>query len=874
VDSYDAFRALAQDRFPLPSADDFGNGSFGRWIVDANDLPAYSHAPADTSQDHWHLLGNDRVTATAHSIGYVQVYDWTRGGKVVNRWEPARGHYGGGFKYVQIGETSFHTFAEGLPPGAELSVVFGMGYSEKTTRCAGLTIRERIEVPPGDDPVLLSTTVIENGGGETVNASVTEFWGVNMHQLFPAPILTHGLDRFWEWFRRFLNRRFTVEGSWCAPDQVLGVDYRPRHPRRAPAREKPALVDHYPKRTFLAALDPLPKDFSAYATDGTLFFQGGRHRPAGLAGTGDGRLLAGQHASRARAILAIRREVVVPPHGQATLRYLYGYADPEQIPGLAAKYRLLQESKPRAVLDLRTPEAPWLSRELRWHSYYLQAASIYQEYYGTHFVDQGSAYAYLHGGSGAPRDIALFTLPLTYLRPDLAKESLRFLMRTQDHGSGALPYIYLGHGKASGAGIHGRSSDLDLFLLWALAEYVGATFDTAFLEEELPFYPLAAGRSETVLGHARAAFDHLTRRVGVGKHGLLRCGTGDWNDVLLSYSRVPSLTKRRGESSLNAGLAALALPALADAVEFRDADFAERLRRFAAGQAKALQKLWTEHWVGRGYLGYGDAMLGRDRIFLDTQAFGVLAGVWDDSQRQTIFDSIQRLCSEPQSVGARCLWPPMRGPLLERGSDTNGGTWAAVDAWTAWAWSLVCPEAAWKFYLSTTLAARAEAYPEVWYGIWSGPDAYNAHYHARPGETYNVNATPTTKFPVMNTNRHSGPLFDAIKLAGIGPRAGELVIDPRFPFDTFSLELPLVGVMYLPGQCCGYYAPVVSGHFRFAVRLPRGLSRERIRFSLNAAPARFSVDEQGMLHFERAGCAGERLVWEIGLKKQEADSDL
>jgi hypothetical protein len=843
VDSYDAFRALAHRHFPLPSADDFGNGAFGHWTADANDLPAYSHAPADTSHDHWHLLGNDRLTATAHSTGYVQVYDWTRGGKVINRWEPERGQYGGGFKYVQVGETSFHTLAEGLPPGAELSVVFGMGYSEKTTRCAGLTIRERVEAPPGDDPVLLSTTVIENGGDETVKASVTEFWGVNMHQLFPAPIMTHGLDRFWERFRRFQNRRFAVEGRWRAPEQVLGVDYRLRHPRRAPAREKPAFVDYYPKRTFLAALDPLPKGFSGYTTDG--------------------RLLTGQRNSRAQAILAISREVVIPAHGQTTLRYLYGYADPEQIPGLAAKYRLPQETKPRAVLDLRTPEAPWLSRELRWHSYYLQAASIYQEYYGAHFVDQGSAYAYLHGGSGAPRDIALFTLPLTYLRPNLAKEGLRFLMRTQDHGTGGLPYIYLGHGKVSGAGIHGRSSDLDLFLLWALAEYVGATFDTAFLEEELPFYPLAVGRSGTVLAHARAAFEHLTGRVGLGKHGLLRCGTGDWNDVLLSYSRVPSLTKRRGESSLNAGLAALALPALADVVESRDADFAERLRRFAAGQAKALQELWTGRWVGRGYLGYGDAMLGRDRIFLDTQAFGVLAGVWSDPQRQTIFDSIQRLCSGPQSVGARCLWPPMRGPLLERGSDTNGGTWAAVDAWTAWAWSSVDPEAAWKFYLSTTLAARAEAYPEVWYGIWSGPDAYNAHYHSQPGETYNVNATPMTKFPVMNTNRHSGPLFDAIKLAGIGPRGGELVIDPRFPFDAFSLELPLVGVTYLPGQCHGYYTPMVSGQFRIAVRLPKGLSGENTVLSLNAAPATFAVDKQGLAHFGCRAGVGERLVWAL-----------
>ena len=86
----------------------------------------------------------------------------------------------------------------------------------------------------------------------------------------------------------------------------------------------------------------------------------------------------------------------------------------------------------------------------------------------------------------------------------------------------------------------------------------------------------------------------------------------------------------------------------------------------------------------------------------------------------------------------------MDGLILDPGSDTDGGTWAAIDAWTAWAWSRVDPQAAWDFFRGTTLAARAEAYPDIWYGIWSGPDSYNATYHAHPGETFNALVTPMT----------------------------------------------------------------------------------------------------------------------------------
>ena len=319
----------------------------------------------------------------------------------------------------------------------------------------------------------------------------------------------------------------------------------------------------------------------------------------------------------------------------------------------------------------------------------------------------------------------------------------------------------------------------------------------------------------------------------------------------------------RGESSFNAGLATVALPGFAEAIAPVDAAFAAELRAFAQQQSRALQSLWAGRWVMRGYLGYFGALLGKDRIFLDTQAFPAMAGVWDEAQIKTLFDTIHSLCVAPQPAGALSMWPPMKGPLLDSGSDTNGGTWAAIDSWIAWAWSKHDPKRAWDFYLKTTLAAHAEAYPDIWYGIWSGPDSYNAHYHARPGETFNVTFTPMTDFPVMNSNRHSGPLLDAIKFAGIEPRGDCIVIDPRMPSDSFAIRLPLIGVAYLPGRCRGYYAPTVNGAFRFAIRPPAAVDPASLTLKVNGNTVPIALDDSGRLRFEAPGSKAAKITWEI-----------
>ena len=78
-----------------------GSGIFGEWTLDDAGLPAYRYdldqyadpraAYPNTEnldrRDHWHQVGNQRITALASNDGTVQVYMGDRGGVFLNRFE-------------------------------------------------------------------------------------------------------------------------------------------------------------------------------------------------------------------------------------------------------------------------------------------------------------------------------------------------------------------------------------------------------------------------------------------------------------------------------------------------------------------------------------------------------------------------------------------------------------------------------------------------------------------------------------------------------------------------------------------------------------------------------------------------------------------
>src|SRR5262249_18538616 len=152
-----------------------------------------------------------------------------------------------------------------------------------------------------------------------------------------------------------------------------------------------------------------------------------------------------------------------------------------------------------------------------------------------------------------------------------------------------ISYAFQGHGVLDDAlGIHKQPSDLDLFLLWAVAEYVGATGDVAFLDQKVPFYPPDAKPDATAWDHVKAAARHLMDVVGTGEHGLIRVGDGDWSDGIVFEAKDRQLAIAEGESVPNTQMAAYVLPLAADVIEPRDSALAAEVRAYASARRAAL----------------------------------------------------------------------------------------------------------------------------------------------------------------------------------------------------------------------------------------------------------------------------------------------
>lgn len=786
-------------------------------------------------------------------------------------------HYSGGFGYVHDGTEAWATAFKYRPKGATVRRVFGLGYFETESNYRNIRVTRRTYAPFGNDPVLLSDVNLRNTSDQPITIRYSEYWDVNHHQLRANWFQTGMTQIASTDAREAINESFTQSVKWDAHKRTLRTHFQPIAPN-LPLPQESSAVDYFPSDVFLADLSNSPlTNLTVYTDKHNFFGNGSPSKPQAISERQPSTLLSETSAYGQPFLLVVSGEITLQPGEIKQLRFAYGAARPESDLSWVEEYRhYAQATTTQRWKDhlayFSTGGNPALQREMVWHSYGLQVNSVYYDYYKTHAIAQGSAYQFLHGFDGAPRDQALFVLPLSYIRPQLAKDTLKLIMSVTKAKDGYMSYGYSGYGVLENAVIHTHPSDLDLFFLLGVTEYLAVTGDYGFLDERVPYYPAGqipeGAGGDTVLDHIRYAYHHLFNVVGVGENGLIKVGDGDWSDAIVIESAAAQLfvgvsfdlSVQHGESIPNTQMAVYILTQAANVIEARDPSLADQMRNRVPGLRQALAGQWNGQWYNRAILRNAvnsPVVMGKYQINLEAQPWALISGVADaDDTDVLLINSIQTRLDANAPTGA---------PYLERGAQVS----AAITQLLTWGYSRSRPDLAWTSLLKMSFANHAAHFPENWIGIWTAPDSINPTDGKNPGGTWMSPVTPMTDFPAMNANPHAMSLLAMIRLAGLEPLADGLRIAPRIPKEAFTLDLPLIKIMVAPTGVSGEYRAHANGRTTLYIEIPDGMKFDSLTVKgQSVTPETFGGYVIVPLSFKD----GERIGFDVVWSKSVAES--
>ena len=215
--------------------------------------------------------------------------------------------------------------------------------------------------------------------------------------------------------------------------------------------------------------------------------------------------------------------------------------------------------------------------------------------------------------------------------------------------------------------------------------------------------------------------------------------------------------------------------------------------------------------------------------------------------------TLDELARKRSPIGALLQSEPDPTMKDEPGTGTNGGIFAAINGTLIWALSLVNREMAWDEWLKNTLARHAETYPDMWFGIWSGPDAYHSLFSKYPGGT-------GPDFPVLNMHAHAWPLYTSAKLLGAEFLREGIRFKPAIPLETYEFDSALLGFRKDASGYSGWYAPSKAGKWQIELILP---DQELVRLkhlSVNGVPANLSATG-GRIRFSGESTSSQKVQW-------------
>lgn len=712
----------------------------GHWHFDADSLPLYHYTgayparaltrtgeDAQLPDDPCFILGNYRLTLFAHVSGRYQLITGERG------W--ARLNHGGknqGFNQSTLRVAPGNSLgnAPALPlcgPEAAPSVActaraYGVGYARITHQAQHhLLVTKELAVTPS--PAL-------HAGNSAFLLTVT------LHNSGARPLAVH--------YREEILANYTLMNDQDFPPGSPGrrVDY-PNRLDVDPTRSL-ALADIAFQPAQLLLPPTSPDESYTHDIAPPLLFLHAAPVPGANVSVSSLRTAAGD-------ILSGEAALVLAPGESRVLRFVIGFSfdrTPAVIDRQITELLALPAPQPdagpcspawhAALPDFHDEPDAVLRREMLWNAYVLLALATYSQYFKETFVPQGTVYAYHQGFNASNRDHLQHLLPLIHTRPDLAKSCLRHAMKHSLH-DGEIKRQNIGYGY-SDPGIY-MESDPQLYMFMAVAEYLRITRDHAFLDDEIRYYPMESGRTDTVLTLLAKHFIYLRDTVRTGRHGLVRMLNSDWSDSFF-HRHSPNIHLWSAESHMNSTMALAVLPSFLRELQTYaaapDRALADQLiagldAYHTALHAAVMRDLEGRTFAPRCYLGDSDQTalhFGVDTLCLEAQPFLLLAENFPVERKRALYAEIRARVLDMEKFGARTREVPLWGG---EGRGEDGGIWFSHQGPLIAGVATFDRAEAMCLLRALTFDAYARHYPDYWMGHWTTADSLESTLSSREG---------------------------------------------------------------------------------------------------------------------------------------------
>jgi cellobiose phosphorylase len=234
------------------------------------------------------------------------------------------------------------------------------------------------------------------------------------------------------------------------------------------------------------------------------------------------------------------------------------------------------------------------------------------------------------------RDSNQDTLGFVHMIPDKVKTRIKDLAATQ-LPDGSAYHQYSPLTKKANYSDH-KYGDDHLWLLVSVAGYIKETGDIKFLNETVPF---ANGNKATMYDHLAKAIEFSAKNLG--PHGLPRIFFADWNDCLNLDQG-----KKKAESVMVAQMLVFGAREMVQLAKLAGrAKDAKKYQQLADKMTKRINKVaWDGAWYRRAFTDFGTPVGSRSckegKIYLEPQAWGVMAGVADAKRAKQCLDSVNK----------------------------------------------------------------------------------------------------------------------------------------------------------------------------------------------------------------------------------------